>query len=84
MPNKAVVRTRCLYRGIDAPDYIIIKDFFHFHIALSHRKIDERERPTINLINTFIEWFYAGFKRITGISINKEERSEVYKVGTYP
>jgi hypothetical protein len=37
-------------------------------------------KPTADSINTNTEWFFAGFTRLTSTEINKEDRTEVYKV----
>ena len=36
-----------------------MKDFLRFYVATSRGKIVER--PTADSVNTFAEWFFAGF-----------------------
>jgi hypothetical protein len=77
-PDEACARHHCLRQGVKAPDLTTIKDFFRFYIATSCGRIVAK--PTADLINTNAEWFFAGFTRLTGTEINKEDKTEVYKV----
>jgi hypothetical protein len=77
-PDKAMARKRCLGEGVDAPDLPTVKDFIRFLAAGSRGKIVEL--PTVDSVNAFAEWFFAGFTRVTGTPTNKEDRSEVYNV----
>jgi len=77
IPDEANARLRCLREGVEAPDLATIKDFLRFHIATSRGKIVKI--LTADSVNTFAEWFFAGFHRITGTTIDEEDRSEVYK-----
>jgi len=36
------------------------------------------------LLNTFAEWFFTGFTRVTSAPTDEGDRSEIYKVGTLP
>lgn len=36
--------------------------------------------PAVDSVNTFAEWFFAGFARITGNCIINEDRHAVYDV----
>jgi len=38
------------------------------------------KETTTNSVNTFAEWFCAGFERVTGTSIVKKKRSDVYNL----
>ena len=38
-----------------------IKDFLRFHISLSKGRIDDQTRTTVDSVNTFSEWLFAGF-----------------------
>jgi hypothetical protein len=78
IPNEADARMYCLRKGVDAPDLATVKDFLRFCIATSRGKIVVK--PTADSANTFAEWFFAGFTRITGTPIDEQDRSEVYKV----
>lgn len=62
-------------------DLATIKDFLRFHVAISRGRIDD-ERITVDSVNTFAEWFFAGFARVTGNLINEEDRRAVYDVST--
>ena len=81
-PRRGQRRTRLSLRRVDAPNLTTVKDFLRFHIATSRGKIVEK--PTVDSVNTFAEWYFAGFSRITGTPTDKEDRSEVYKVNTLP
>jgi hypothetical protein len=77
-PSEAMVRESCLKKGVEAPDLAAMKDFTRFSAAASKGKIVEL--PTADSLNTFLEWFFAGFTRVTGTQTNAEDRSEVYNV----
>jgi hypothetical protein len=55
-----------------------------FHIAASRENIGDEERLTTGSLNTFAEWFFAGFARLTGMPTDEGERSEVYHVCRLP
>lgn len=57
-----------------------IKDFLRFHISLSKGRIDDEKRTTVDSVNTFSEWFFAGITRVTGNVIDTEDRAAVYDV----
>lgn len=59
-----------------------IKDFLRFHVAISRGRIDDK-RITVDSVNTFAEWFFAGFARVTGNLINEEDRRAVYDVSAF-
>ena len=65
---------------MEAPDLTIVKDLLRFHAAASKGKIKEKITP--DSLNTFAEWFFAGFGRITDTQIDADDRSEVYDVNT--
>ena len=73
------VRENCLGRGAPAPDIETVKDFFRFYIATSWGILNHRS--TVDSVNTYAEWFFAGFTRVTETLTNKKERSEVFNVG---
>lgn len=77
-PTEEMARERCLRPGVAAPDLVTVKDFFRFYIATSKPQLTSV--PTVDSINTIVEWFFAGFTRVTGTDTDKEERSEVYNV----
>ena len=59
-----------------------IKDFLRFIASVSDGIIDEEsELVTADSMNTFAEWFFAGFARVTGNRIEEEDRKAVYSVG---
>jgi hypothetical protein len=39
--------------------------FLRFYIATSRPRLDA-EKPTVDSVNTVVEWFFAGFIRATG------------------
>jgi hypothetical protein len=80
VPDEAVARERVLGKDVEAPDLATVKDFLRFHAATSKGKIVER--PTSESLNTFAEWFFAGFERITGTPTDADDRSEVYNVSS--
>jgi hypothetical protein len=57
-----------------------VKDFLRFHAATSKGKI--QEEVTCDSLNTFAEWFFAGFSRVTDTPTNDDDRREIYDVGT--
>jgi hypothetical protein len=59
IPDEANARHHRLRKGVDAPDLATVKDFLRFYIATSRGKIVEK--PTADSVNTFAEWFFAGF-----------------------
>ena len=75
-------KERGLQEGLPPPDLATIKDFLRFHIAISKGRIDE-QRITVDSVNTFAEWFFAGFARVTGSLISEEDRRAVYDVGEF-
>jgi hypothetical protein len=81
VPDEAATREQVLGRNVEAPDLATVKDFFRFHAATSKGKIVER--PTSDSLNTFAEWFFAGFERVTGTPTDADDRSEVYNVSTF-
>lgn len=71
-----MAREHCLRPGVAAPDLVTVKDFCRFYIATSRPQLTSV--PTVDSINAVVEWFFAGFTRVTGTDTNEEERSEVY------
>jgi hypothetical protein len=58
------------------------KEFLRFHVAISRERIDETGRITVDSMNTFAEWVFPGYARITGSSIDEDDRRVVYDVST--
>jgi hypothetical protein len=79
--DKASARYHRLHKGMGAPDLITVKGF-RFYIATSRGKIVKK--LTIDSVNTFAKWFFAGFSYITGKPIDKGDRSEVCKANALP
>ena len=69
-PNEASARHHCLRKAVDAPDLATVKDFLRFHISISRGYIDEK--PTVDSVNTYAEWFFAGFTRVTDTETNEK------------
>jgi hypothetical protein len=74
IPDEASAKQHCLCTGVGVPDLATVKDFPRFYIATSRGKIDENERPTVDSVNTFAEWFFAGFTRIEVIFLPEQYR----------
>ena len=73
--------SRSLEEGSPPLDIATIKDFLRFKASVSEGRIDkERERTTPDSLNAFAEWFFAGFARVSGNPIPKEDKQEVYDV----
>lgn len=69
--------------GLPLLDLATIKDFLRFIATISRGTIDEKEElVTADSMNTFGEWFFAGFARVTGNRIEEEDRRAVYDVST--
>ena len=72
-----------LREGLHPLDLATIKDFLRFIASVSDGIIDdETELVTADSMNTFAEWFFAGFARMTGNRIEEEDRRAVYSVST--
>jgi hypothetical protein len=80
-PDEAAVRELVLAKNVEAPDLTTVKDFLRFKAAAGKGMITEQ--TTCDSLNTFTEWFFAGFTRVTDTEINKEDRSEVYDVSIF-
>ena len=70
-------RPQRLREGVLPPNLVIIKDILRFHVAISRGRTDD-ERITVDLVNTFAEWYFAGFTRVTGNLVDEEDRRAVY------
>ena len=73
---------RCLGEGVLPLDLAIIKDFIRFHVAICRGRLDD-EQITVDSLNTFAEWFFAEFARVTGTLIDEEDRRVGHGVGTF-
>ena len=62
------------------PDLATLLDFVRFHASTGKGLIDDSGLITVESSNSFMEWFFAGFNRVTGTVIDEETRSKVYKV----
>ena len=58
-----------------------MKDFLRFHVVAGKGMI--MEQTTCDSLNTFVEWFFAGFTRVTDILTNEKGRSEVYNTSIF-
>lgn len=75
------MRARSLQESLPPLDLVTIKDFLRFIIATSRGIIDDgQKKVTVDSMNTFAEWFFAGFARVTGNRIDEEDRCAVYDV----
>lgn len=71
-----------LVQDAPPPNLATIKDFLRFHIAISQGRIDEGGRITADSVNTFAEWFFAGWARVTGNTVDEDDRKAVYDVSS--
>ena len=69
-----------LQEGSPSPDLGTIMEFVRFHAASSEGRIHNSGLITVDSSNTFMEWFFAGFTRITGTHIDEEDKKRVYQV----
>jgi hypothetical protein len=79
-PDEAAVRELVLAKNGEAPDLAIVKDFLRFKAAAGKGMI--AEQTTCDSLNTFAEWFFAGFSRVTDTPTNDDDRREIYDVST--
>lgn len=78
------MKAQSLREGLPPLDLATIKDFLRFIASVSDGIIDDdTELVTADSINTFAEWFFAGFARVIGNYIDKEDRRAVYSVSTF-
>ena len=76
-----ITGAQSLREGLPPLDLATIKDFLRFIASVSDGIIDdETELVTADSMNTFAEWFFAGFARVTGNRIEEEDRRAVYSV----
>ena len=80
IPDEAAILELVLRKNVEAPDLATVEDFLRFHAAASKGKI--KEKITSDSLNTFAEWFFAGFSRVTETQTDADDRSEVYDVST--
>jgi hypothetical protein len=80
VPDEAAVPEQVLRKNVEAPDLATVKDFLRFQAATSKGKI--QEEVTCDSLNTFAEWFFAGFSRVTDTPTNDDDRREIYDVST--
>jgi len=70
-PDEAAVRELVLAKNVEAPDLATVKDFLRFKAAAGKGMI--AEQTTYDSLNTFAEWFFAGFTRVTDTEIKRTE-----------
>jgi len=69
-PEETTVREQCLAENCDTPNRATMRDFFCFAAATSRALIDrETGKITADSLNTFREWFFASFTRVTKTSL---------------
>jgi len=78
VPDEAATRERVLRKNVEAPDLATLKDFFRFIASVGTGMI--LEQMTADSLNTYGEWFFAGFSRVTGTPTDADDRSEVFNV----
>lgn len=80
-----IMEARSLRQDLPPLDLATIKDFLRFIVATSRGIIDDgQKKVTVDSMNTFAEWFFAGFARVTGNRIDEENRCAVYDVSACP
>jgi hypothetical protein len=72
----------CLQEGASCLDLATIKDFLRFHVACSQGHIN-RDKMTVDSLKTYAEWFFAGFTRVTGTVVSREDRHSVYLIRVF-
>lgn len=65
--NNALKIALNLEEGSHFLNISMLMDFIRFHAALGDERIHDGGLITADLSNTFIEWFFAGFARVTDI-----------------
>ena len=76
--TEAQIRQQYLNEGATAPNLVTLKDFVRFFAALSRGRI--KDKPTADSINSTLEFFFAGFAKITGTTVHEDDRKELYGV----
>lgn len=74
------IRRSALCTGACLPSLERVKDFARFYIHQSSGTITKNGRATLDTTKTFLEFFFAGFTRITGTETSEDDRSEIYTV----
>ena len=69
-----------LQKGSSPPSVSILMNFVRFHAAIGKSRIDGDGLITVESSNTFIEWFFAGFERVTGSQVAEDDRRMVYYI----
>lgn len=77
-PDEAIAHQYYLGEGVATPDLATGKDFVRFHVSISRGRIGGK--PIADSVNTFAEWLFAGFNRVTGTPTDYYERSELYSL----
>ena len=62
--DEAAIRERVLRENVETLDLTTVKDFLRFQAATGQGMIVKQ--ITCDSLNTFAEWFFAGFTRATG------------------
>src|SRR5271163_1946036 len=61
IPDEATGRHYVLGEGVEAPDLVAVKDFLRFCATTGKGVI--KDKIAADSLNTFAEWFFAGFTR---------------------
>lgn len=67
IPSELDTYSSYLGPNAKAPDLATIKDFFQFYASLSYETIETQH--TTKLVNARMEFFFAGFTRLTGTAM---------------
>lgn len=75
------MEAQSLREGLPPLDLASIKAFLRFIVPTSQGIIDNgQKKVTVDSMNTFAEWFFAGFARVMGNRIDEEDRYAIYDV----
>jgi hypothetical protein len=83
-PSRPALGDAVSTKGLTPPTWEPAKEFFRFTPPWAVERSTLKKGLTFDLLNTFAEWFFTGFTRVTGMPTDEGDRSEIYKVGTLP
>lgn len=76
----ASVKDRVLCKDAPAPRMVDVKDFVRFYYLQSKGRIGNNKYASTKSIVSAMEFFFAGFTRVTGTPTVEQERSEIFWV----
>ena len=76
-----IIKARSLREDLSSLDLVIIKNFLRFIVVISREIIDDEQKKIIvDSMNTFVEWFFAEFARVTDNRIDEKDKCAIYDV----